>query len=374
MPNYPKGKFYKGYGVFKKRNEIYNDIRIYRIPVIPRGDGTSFRLSLNYLSYVFFGLITAFSLIRKDYDIIFVFEPSPITVALPAILLKKIKRIPLCIWVLDLWPESVSAAGNLKSDLIPNILLPIVKYIYEMCDLIMVSSRGFIDSISEKGVDKSKIKYFPQWSEDIFDKDNLISETNLKEIIPKGFVIMFAGNIGEAQDFPSVVKAASALRRIKDLHWVVLGGGSREDWLKQSIIQNGLQENFHLLGQFPMENVPELYSYADALFITLKDEYIFSLTVPAKLQTYLASGKPILSMLNGEASNIINEADAGLTAKSGDYISFSKNIEELMQLDQSRISEMGNNSYSYLKKYFKSKNLLDQAEDTFINLIKDSSD
>jgi len=370
IPNYPKGKYYDGYGVFKKRTEIYKGINIHRLPVIPRGNGSSLMLSLSYLSYVFVGLFYSLFLIRKNYDLVFVFEPSPITVAIPAILIKKLSNVPLCIWVLDLWPESVSAAGNLKTDIIPKLLLPVVRFIYKHSDIIMVSSKGFINSISEKGVDKDKIIYFPQWSEELFESRDFSSKDN-KKLIPDGFVVMFAGNIGEAQDFPSVINAAIRLKQYRDIHWVILGSGRKETWLKEAIIRNNLEENFHLLGQFPIEKVPEFYSYADVLFISLKREDIFALTVPAKLQTYLASGKPILTMLDGEASSIVKESKSGLNAESGDSKLFADNILKMKQMTSSDLKQFGNNGFDYYKEYFKSDVLIDRAEKIFISMTKE---
>ena len=149
IPDYPDGKFYKGFGYFKNNHKKYKKINVYRAPLIPRGEGTNLRLALNYISFVIGSIFTAFKLLKIKHDLIFVFEPSPLTVALPAIFIKKVKRIPICIWVLDLWPESVKAGGNLKSDLIPKLLIPLVKQIYKYCDKILVSSPGFIKSIEQ---------------------------------------------------------------------------------------------------------------------------------------------------------------------------------------------------------------------------------
>ena len=144
VPDYPEGKFYDGYGLFKKNREIYNGIKIYRAPLIPRGSGSNIRLALNYISFVIGGIFTSLFMMKNEFDIVFVFEPSPITVGIPAIFIKKIKKIPLCFWVLDLWPESVVSAGNLKSSFIPRILNPIVRFIYKHSDRILVSSNGFM--------------------------------------------------------------------------------------------------------------------------------------------------------------------------------------------------------------------------------------
>ena len=138
MPNYPLGKYYDGYGCFRKTNELIKNISIYRVPIIPRGKATPLRLGLNYISFVISATIKAL-LMKNKYDLIFIYEPSPITVAIPGIILKKIKQIPIIFWVTDLWPESVVSAGNFKSPLIPNLLTPVVRYIYHHCDKILVS-------------------------------------------------------------------------------------------------------------------------------------------------------------------------------------------------------------------------------------------
>jgi hypothetical protein len=161
IPDYPSRKFYRNYGIIKNNRENYNGIKIYRAPLITRGSGTNFRLALNYITYIIGGLLTSLFLLNKKFDLIFVFEPSPITIGIPAIFIKKIKKIPICFWVLDLWPESVVSGGNLKSSFIPKLLHPIVKFIYNNCDKILVSSSGFIDSIVEKGIKPNKIEFFP---------------------------------------------------------------------------------------------------------------------------------------------------------------------------------------------------------------------
>ena len=326
VPDYPSGIFFNGYGIFKKTRENYKGIHIYRAPLIPRGSGSNLRLALNYISYVIGAVFTSLFILRKKLDIIFVFEPSPITVGLPAIFIKKIKRIPICFWVLDLWPESVVSAGNLKSGLIPKLLNPIVKFIYHHCDKILVSSNGFIKSIVSKGVGAGKIEFFPQWAEPIFRPVEKKCEL-LPKIIPKeSFKIMFAGNIGEAQDFPAILNAAKLLKSEKNIHWIIIGNGRRAEWVKNQIIEYGLQDYVHMLGRHPIEKMPDYYALADAMLFSLKDEYIFSITIPAKVQSYLACGKPILAMVNGEAANVINDNNAGYTCVAGDYNTLAYNV------------------------------------------------
>lgn len=362
-PDYPSGKFFDGYGLIKKSREVWQGIKIYRVPVFPRSRGKNWQLFLNYFTYVISGCIYAF-FIKKDFDVIFINETSPITIGIPAIVIKKIKKIPIVFWVLDLWPESVSAAGNLKTNIIPKLLLPMVKWIYKNSDKILVSSRGFISSISEKGVPKEKIEYFPQWAEPLF---NEISKSEVPVRLPDGFKILFAGNIGEAQDFESVLCAAELLKENKNIHWIILGDGRRYEYVKEQIKIRELAPNFHLLGKFPLDAMPAFYSKADALLLSLKKEHIFSLTVPGKLQSYLACGRPILTMLDGEGSAIVDDAKAGLTSGAGDYQSLAKNVLFMSKLDNEELNKYCINARQYYLDNFERNKLLNQAEKTLLS-------
>ncbi len=368
VPDYPSGKFYAGYGIFKRLHELWEDISIYRVAVFPRGRGKNWQLFLNYLTYIVSGCVSAL-LIKKDFDIIFVNETSPITIGIPAILIKKIRKVPIVFWVLDLWPESVFAAGNLKTNLIPKLLLPLVRLIYRNCDRILVSSRGFISSIVEKGVPEGKIEYLPQWAETVFmpvEKDS----SNIQVDLPNGFKVLFAGNIGEAQDFESILNASELLKENKNIHWIILGDGRRYDYVKEQIKVRNLENNFHLLGKYPLELMPTFYANADVLLLSLKKEYIFSLTVPAKLQSYLACGRPILTMLDGEGSVIVKNAKAGLTCNSGDYHSLAKNVLHMSQLNKEEIRNYCDNARSYYLENFERNKLLNQAEQILLHLIE----
>jgi len=296
--------------------------------------------------------------------LIFVFGPSPFTIAIPAIFVKNIKKIPICFWVQDLWPESVSSGGNLKSWIFTRILNPLVKFIYSRTDRILVSSKGFIKSIEEKGINNNKIQYFPQWAEPIFNSGN-------KEIIeipnvPKNsFKIMFAGNIGEAQDFSSILETAKKLKLNKKIHWIIVGGGRKEKWVKEKINKYQLQDVFHMVGRFPLERMPSFYDYADTMLISLKKEYIFSLTVPAKAQSYLASGKPILAMIDGATATLINESKSGLACAAESPDQLAKNILKMCSLNNDEINQMGVNAYNFSKKEFNRERLISNLEALF---------
>ena len=367
IPNYPQGKYYKNYSIFKKRYEKIDDLTIFRVLVYPRKNGSKINLFLNYLSFIIFSIIPAIILSFRKFDLIFVNQLSPITIAIPGIIIKKIKRIPLIMWVTDLWPESVKDGANLKSNFLPNMLLPIVKYIYKNCSEILVSSKSFINSVAEKTNNK-KITYMPQWSEEIFTKNsrsNFIYEP-MEKI--EGFKILFAGNIGVAQDFDSIINAMNEVKQY-DIHLVVLGEGrAKKDALKK-VEEYHLTNSISFLGSFPLETMPYFFSKSDAFLISLKKSNIFSRTIPSKTQPYMSSGKPILTNADGEVSRIINEARCGLTANSGDYITLSENMVKLSKQSQEEIKIMSKNSKQYYEKNFNRKDILINLEQRFVKLL-----
>ena len=366
IPNYPEGKYYDGYGIFRKRYEKNENLSIFRVLVYPRKNGSRINLFFNYLSFIIFSIFPALILSLKKFDMIFVNQLSPITIALPGIIIKKIKRIPLIMWVTDLWPESVKEAGNLKSNLMPSMILPIVKFIYRNCDKILVSSKSFIGEVSNKVIGKD-IEYMPQWSEDLFlNDDNKNFKCEPFENI-KSFKILFAGNIGVSQDFETLIKAVNEIRKY-DVHLVVLGNGRYKKTAMEEVKKLNLNDKISFLGSFHLETMPYFFKNSDALIISLKKSLIFSKTIPSKTQPYMSSSKPILTNADGEVSNIINEAKCGLTASSGDYIQLSKNIIKLSQLSKNDLQKMGDNAKKYYLNNFNRKEILMELEEKIIKL------
>ena len=368
IPNYPQGKYYKNYGIFKKRYEKNDNLTIARVLVYPRKDGSKINLFLNYLSFIIFSIIPAIILSFRKFDLVFVNQPSPITVAIPGIIVKKIKNIPLVMWVQDLWPESVKDAGNLKSNFIPNLILPAVRAIYKNCDQIFVTSQGFTSSINKK-IRNKKIKYIPQWGEKIFTKKTKNDFTFEPIETIKDFKILFAGNIGFSQDLGTVINAINEIKNCK-VHLIILGDGRRKNHIIKKIRSINLESKISLFGSFPLETMPYFFSKADALLISLKKSDIFSRTIPGKTQAYMSSGKPILTNADGEVSRIINKAQCGLTANSGDYKTLSKNIIKLNNLSNFELKSMGDNGKKYYENNFNREKILNNFEEIIYNIIE----
>lgn len=356
IPNYPNGKFFKGYGLFRRRIETNNGVKVYRSFLIPRGKGSGLVLALNYFSFAFSASLWAmFFAIFKRFDCIIVHEPSPITQGIPAIILKKIQRIPLYFWVLDLWPESLSSAGGVTNKRVLSFFESLVRFTYKNSNKILISSKGFEKSILQKGDFLKKIIYFPNWSEDF---NNQHSEQKIP-ILADGFRIMFAGNIGESQDFEAIMQATLLMRNNKDVKWIFVGDGRKKPWVEQFIKDHELQETVCALGVYPYETMPTFFKNADALLVTLKDEMIFNLTVPAKLQAYMAASRPILAMLNGEGADIIKEANCGYSVDSGDYVNLVKIIKERVLPYRADFESKGSSGYNYFNKHFQKNTCID---------------
>lgn len=372
IPNYPKGEFFKGYGIFKKRKELIKGVKVIRVPLIPRGKDNLFMLSLNYISYTFFLLVWSFFLaLFKRFDLVFVHHTSPVFLGLSAVLVKRMQKNKLYFWNLDLWPESVSETTGFNVSFLIKGLDKIVRFIYRNSDKILISSRAFRQSIVSKGVDDNRIIYFPNWAEDVF-LTNEFSSVNLKNynIDKDSLKIMFAGNIGTAQDMENVLTAIDLTSKEKySINWLFVGEGRRIEWMKNRVSDLNLEKNVFFLGQQPIDLMPSFFKIADAMLISLKNEKIFALTAPAKIQAYMASSKPILAMISGEGADIIKEAKCGLVCDAGDASSLAKNALKFARMNVQEREEMGKNGYKYYNTFFSKE----KAFSTLIDIINNQS-
>jgi glycosyltransferase involved in cell wall biosynthesis len=368
IPDYPHGKFYNGYSLFKRRREIVNNVRVIRLPIIPRKKGKKIDLIFNYLSYFITSLIfTFFHSCAVRYDMVFVHLTSPFFISLPAVLLKRCQHIPLVFWVLDLWPESLSAAGGLNNAIILNSQINFVKFIYDNCDAILIGSNGFRKSICEKGGYDNKLVYFPNWAEFVKVPNNISKYQQLKpfnDISKNDFIILFAGNIGEAQNLDFFIDVISEIKNI-NMKFVLVGSGRKKEHLERKVKGLGLSESVFFLGRYPLDSMPVFMQMANVLLVALKNEEIFSLTVPSKIQFYMAQGKPILAVLDGDGAEIINEAKCGFAVPSGNPEFLKDTIQTLYNIPKTDLIEMGLNGKKYYERNFRKEERMDQLDKLF---------
>ena len=364
QPNYPSGSFPDGYGWRGPRFERVGGADVLRVPLIPRGNGGSVRLALNYLSFAIAACYGVLFRLPRDasFDAIFVFEPSPITVGIPGALARRRYQAPVLFWVLDLWPESLAAAGVTHSGIVLQGVDALARWVYRRCDLILVTSMAFVGSIVRHGPSEDRIRYFPNWGEPEFDRP---VQSGDSPSLPSSFRVMFAGNVGAAQDFPAILDAATLLKDRTDIHWIIAGDGRLVRWAREEVSRRGLGHTVSFLGQHTSDKMPAFLAAADALLVTLRDHPTFASTIPGKLQTYLAAGKPILAMLAGEGARIINEAGAGFCCPSGDSAGLADAVERLSAASPEERARMGSAGRKYFEEHFSRQRAFERLEEMF---------
>jgi glycosyltransferase involved in cell wall biosynthesis len=357
-PNYPEGTFFRGYQAWGLQTEQLLGATVYRLPLVARGKRSALLLVLNYLSFVFSGLIFGPWITRgRSYDVVFVYGVSPILQAIPALLLGRLKRSRVIVWVQDLWPESLEATGYVRNRRVLGWVEHLVRYIYRRTDLLLVQSKGFMEPVGALA-SGTPVAYFPNSVESIFcDFPNVpLPRIPALEV---GFSVVFAGNVGTGQSVEVIVEAATLLKDQPDIRFVVLGQGSRWDWMCEQVNKRSL-ENLHLPGRYPVETMPGLMQKASVLLVSLADQPIFAATVPNKLQAYLAAGRPIVACLNGEGARMVVEAGAGFAVPAQDARGLAAAVRRLYEMPIEERVLMGVNGRRYFKEHFDHDQLTDE--------------
>ena len=297
IPNYPLGKFYKGYGFHSISKVEYNGkVIVNRLPLIPRGNGSYIMLMLNYFSYFISTLFfTIYLLFKRKYDFIFVHHTSPFLIAIHPIIYSVFRRkTKKYLWDLDIWPETLEAMNVIRSKIVLSFISKIVQFVYSFYDKILIGSNGFRDII-EKRFNKEVI-YFPNWAEKEIE-DNISAQLNEIVLPENKFIIMYTGNIGAAQNFNSLVTTIKELEK-EDILWVFVGGGRFKNEFKSNLKSNNLLDKCLFKDPVKVSEIPKISSYADAMFLSLKPNVTFARTIPAKLQSYLAIKKPVIPIVH----------------------------------------------------------------------------
>lgn len=369
IPNYPQGRFYKGYGWFKNRYEIWNGIEIIRIPLISRGH-SSIKLALNYFSFVVSGWFWS-HFTKINPSLIFIYEVSPITQALVGVWLAERRKIPCHIYVTDLWPDNFEIITGIRNRLIIGPIEKLTKRIYKGCDKIFTSSESFIGSISKLGVPKNKLIFWPQYAEDFYKPVNSDKIPTTDKIFPINdkFKILFAGNIGEAQGLGVLIDAAKILReKGKDnIQFCIVGDGRYKNTLIKQINDCHLNEFFVLHSKVPATVIPNLFAQTEASLICLSKNEVFAMTIPAKTQSCLACGKPIIVCADGEIRDIIQKARCGVTAAASDANGLAEMIICLANKSKEELDQLSANARNYYCEHFDKNMLLNKMDQHIAN-------
>ena len=359
IPNYPMGKIFDGYGLTKKRHENWNGIEIYRIPLIPRGS-SSIGMILNYLSFMISGMFAAkFMVIKADY--VFSFEVSPMTQVLTGICFAKRLQVPHYLYVQDLWPENVITVTGITNPVIIKPIDKMVDYIYKNTDEIFATSPSFVDAICNRKikVDRKKVHYWPQYAEEFYHPCDKKAVGEIPD--DDSFKVIFTGNIGTAQGLQILPKTAEMLKK-ENVKFIMVGDGRYLEEFIDEVKSRNVEDKFVMVQRQPAERIPELLSACDAAFLSFQNDELWTMTIPAKLQSYMACGMPVIAAAQGETKRIIEEAQCGVCSRIGDAEELSLKIKDMMNTD---LVEMGRKSREYFKEHFDKKKLMDQMDEYF---------
>lgn len=374
MPNYPDGKLFHGYTWFRKQYEEMDGVHVYRMPIFLRRQGRGWQLVLNYISFVLSScFLGPWRLRYQHFDAIFVYEPSPVSVGFPGALMRWLKKAPMLFWVQDLWPESLHAAGAVDSPIVLRTVGSMVKWIYHRCDQILVQSESFIEPARRAGAERKRIFYFPNWAESFYKPLATSEIVSQDEILPKGFRVIFAGNLGEAQSLGTIVDAANRLKAESAIQWIFIGDGRKSLWMRQEIQRFGLDGNVTFLGRYPAESMPYFFAAADALLVTLKADDVFAQTIPSKVQSYMACAKPVIAALNGEGARVIKDAHAGFVTNAENGQGLAEVVLKLFHLPEEERRSMGERGRKYYETNFDRDLLITRLEQWMQDVRKKGS-
>jgi len=344
IPNYPSGKRFGEYKLFKDK---YKDIDLIRIPIFARGSN-KFSLFLNYVSFfisamIFYPILIGF----RKFDHVFCPLYSPPTNGFVGMFACFISKAKLSIWIQDLWPESLDITTKNTPKLFTGSLKKFMKILYNKSSMIFIQSEMFKKEIKKYDIDESKIIYFPNWAENIFKEVD--KSHNPRNTLKRS--VLFAGNIGEAQNMEFILDLVNKSKNL-NLKWVFVGDGSKYNWLKKEVSAQGLSHCVEILGRKPLEEMPNLFNNNDFMLVSLKNDEIINKTLPGKVQSYMISKKPIIGIIGGEAKRVIETSDCGIVLDVLDADRSFEILKDFLNLKQSDHIKMGKNGYKFYRKNF----------------------
>jgi putative colanic acid biosynthesis glycosyltransferase WcaI len=365
FPNYPGGKVYNGYRIRLYQSEIIDGVKVSRVPLYPSHSSSSIGRSLNYMSFMissmFYGLFFA-----PRVDVIYVYHP-PITACIAAAMIGIVRRVPFVSDVQDLWPDTLRATGMISNKFLLKAIGIFCNWIYRRATHIVVLSQGFKTRLVERGVAAEKVTIIHNWCDEV-SLDRQTAPTG--PVLPEGFNLVFAGNLGRAQGLEHVVRAASLLgQNDRSVNVVFVGSGLEESKLKQLAIDENVG-NIYFIPRVSVSEIGAILKRADALLVHLKGDELFKITIPGKTQTYLYIGRPIIMAVEGDAANMVSKAEAGLTCRSDDASALANCIDVLVKMTDRERQEMGERGRQYYRKHLS----LEVGTAKFVDILQQISE
>ncbi|MEI8341093.1 MAG: glycosyltransferase family 4 protein [Verrucomicrobiota bacterium] len=369
MPNYPQGTFFPGYSNFGPWKEVHNAINIFRVPEIPRKSNTSLRIFLNYISYPITSLFRVPKLAKNHYDHIFIYQLSPVMMSIAGIAIGKLSKTETTMYVLDPWPENPYSVISVHSRWLRWIAKRLSHFHYKNVDkLAVLTEKMYQHFLAITDLDVSRIAIIPQTSEQVYEIP--VHDTSLHERFGGNFNILYAGNISPAQSFETILATAQELKQqgIRDVHWIIVGDGMSRSWLEDQVVSLGLSDSFTFEGHQPIEFIPKYTELADVLVGCLASSEFLDATIPAKVVSYLAAGKPIVLAMNGEVSSLINDTiQCGFVGPAENSSHLTQNLMRVYRLSPIERELLGNAAKKYHKDFLSREIILDRLLDFILH-------
>jgi colanic acid biosynthesis glycosyl transferase WcaI len=361
LPNYPAGRLFSGFRLTGPYHQEWEGAHVRRVPIVTRGSHRGLRLMVNYASFVVSGVVLGPWVARDRYDVIFVYAPSPITTCIPAIWLRWLRGIPVVFWVQDLWPDNLTAIGAVRSPAVLRAVTSLSRWIYRRCDLVLAQSQAFIGPIRRVCPDVRDLRVLPNWADGFYRPLVIDADAPERAEFPSGFTVVFAGNLGSAQALGTAIEAA-ALLRDEGVQWVFNGDGNQRATLEAQVHAEDLGGCVRFLGWRPGESMPRYLNLASVLLVSLRRDVSFASTVPAKVQSSLAAGRPILGALEGEGARIVRESGAGLVVDQEDAAALAAGVRVLAAMAPAERDDMGRRGRAYALTHFDRDTLVAQLD------------
>lgn len=360
-PNYPEGKIYDGYSNDGTKKELKDGVVIYRIYSRPRMKG-SLNLGLSFID--FYKKANKFVRNFKDsFDIVYSYQLSPVMQVIPAYKYARRNNIPLYVYCLDIWPDSILDVFPSQKSIFYKLVKWWSRSIYSKADMIGITSVSFKDYLINKlGLRNIPIEYRPQHSDDVKGNENFDKHTD-------GCDIFFMGNIGESQNFDMIIDAVKLVRHIDTFKLHIVGEGSMYNHTVERVQQEGLGDKIVFYGRRPYSEMPQFYKMADACLLTLTNKSSIGMTVPGKLQNYMAAGKPIIASIGGDSTMVIEAAHCGIVAIPDDSTALANAFVEFVN-NKDKYSICGNNARKYYLANYTLDKHIDRLEEDLLYLVR----
>jgi len=358
LPNYPSGIIPDEYKHFKNRRQVRNGVEIRRCFEIGRKPG-KIGLAINYVSYMTSASIKAL-LMKRDYDVIYAFSTSPVLMSLPAALLRCFTRKKYMIYVLDIWPACLAAMNVFEGSFLYAFMKKVSKWVYNKADLLIYSSKRFQGYLQEvHQISVSDEQYMPQFADELFEMELPPKEETAEK------QLVFAGNIGKVQAVEVLLEGA-ALLRDQPVHWHIVGDGSNYESCRALADSLELSSRVTFHGRKPLSDMPAYYAMADAMLVSMRNDLSVNDTLPGKVQSYMAAGKPVLGSIAGETAYVLEKAQCGFCAPPDDPEAFAEIV--LKFLHSSDQCEMGQRGKAYYNQHFTKQKHMDRLEAMLLKL------